>query len=407
MRIANVEDARLAARRRLPKIFFEYIDGAAFSEQTARANTADFDQWLVDQRVLCDVAVRDLTTTFLGETRALPFMLGPVGFSGLFAPHGEILAARAAHAAGVPYCLSNFAITSLEALRAATPGPLWFQLYVMRDRTLVEAFIRRAEAARCEALCVTVDTAVGGVRERDNRNGFRSLTRMTPGMALALLTKPAWCARILAAGMPRIGNMADRPEYGTQVLEQATRLAQQVDSAFTWADMQAIRQRWTGKLVIKGILSARDAQRAAEAGADAIVVSNHGGRQLDCSPSTISVLPEIVAAVGDRVDVLLDGGVRRGAHVVKALALGAKGILLGRAYAYGLGAGGEAGVADVIRMIATEIDVTIGHMGVTSIGQLRREGRALLRHRDAPAPALRPDPVAERYRVLEAERLTA
>lgn len=407
MRIANVDDARLVARRRLPKIFFEYLDGAAFSEQTARANIADFDHWMVDQRVLCDVAERDLTTTFLGQTRKLPLMLGPLGFSGLFAPHGEILAARAAHAAGVPYCLSNFAIASLEALRAATPGPLWFQLYVMRDRSLVEAFIKRAEAARCEALCVTVDTSVGGVRERDNRNGFRSLTRMTPAMMLALLTKPAWCARILTAGMPRIGNMSDRPEYGSQVLEQAVRLTQQIDSAFTWADMQAIRQRWTGKLVVKGILSARDAQRAADAGADAIVVSNHGGRQLDCSPSTISVLPEIVAAVGDRVEVLLDGGVRRGAHVVKALALGAKGVLLGRAYAYGLSAGGEAGVANVIKMIATEIDVTIGHMGVASIAQLQREGRALLRHRDGPTPALRPDPVAERYRVLDSERLTA
>ena len=407
MTIANVEDARLVARRRLPKIFFEYLDGAAFSEQTARANIADFDQWLVDQRVLCDVGERDLTTTILGQKRALPVMLGPVGFSGLFAPHGEILAARAAHAAGTAYCLSNFGIASLEALRAATPGPLWFQLYVMRDRSLVETFIQRAEAARCEALCVTVDTSVGGVRERDNRNGFRQLTRLTPRMALALLTKPAWCARMLPLGMPRIGNMADRPEYGTQVLEQAARLAQQIDSAFTWADMAAIRQRWTGKLVIKGILSARDAERAADAGADAIVVSNHGGRQLDCSPSTISVLPEIVAAVGDRVEVLLDGGIRRGAQVVKALALGAKGVLLGRAYAYGLGAGGEAGVANVIRMIATEIDVTIGHMGLSSIAQLQREGRAVLRHRDAPAPALRPDPVSERYRVLDTERLTA
>ena len=388
MIIANVEDARLTARRRLPRIFFDYIDGASFSEQTARANIGDFDRWLLDQRVLVDVAARDLSTTVLGKPWPLPFMLGPVGFSGLFAPRGEVLAARAAHAVGVPYCLSNFGITSLAALRQATQGPLWFQLYVMKDRSLSEAFMQRAEQAGVEALCVTVDNPVGGVRERDNRSGFRHARRVTPRMALALMTRPAWCAGILAAGSPRIGNLADWPEYGGTVLEQASKLADQIDPAFTWADLRRIRDRWTGKLVLKGILSAADAERAADAGADAIVVSNHGGRELDGAPSTIAVLPEIVAAVGHRLDVLFDSGVRRGVHVVKALALGAKGVLLGRAYAYGLGAGGQAGVAHVMQMLATEVDVTIGHMGIASIAALRREGRGLLRHRDAPLPAI-------------------
>jgi len=210
MKIANVYDAREVARRRLPKVFFEYIDGAAFGEQTAVANIEDFDQWLLEQRVLVDVSERDLSVTFLDERRPLPFMLGPVGFSGLFAPRGEILAARAAHAAGIPFCLSNFGITSLEALRKATTGPIWFQLYVMKDRAVAEGFMQRAERAGVEALCVTVDTSVGGVRERDNRNGFRSLTRITPGLALALLRRPLWCARIAAAGRTRIGNLDDR-----------------------------------------------------------------------------------------------------------------------------------------------------------------------------------------------------
>jgi isopentenyl diphosphate isomerase/L-lactate dehydrogenase-like FMN-dependent dehydrogenase len=387
MGIFNVEDARRLAEKRLPKIFFDYIDGAAFSEQTAAANVADFDAWLLEQRVLVDVSKRDLSTTILGRPQKLPFMLGPVGFSGLFAPRGEILAARAAHAAGIPYCLSTFAITSLEELRAATDGPIWFQLYVLRDRSLAELFIQRAEKARAEALCVTVDTSVGGVRERDNRNGFRSVTRVTPRLGLSMIARPMWSLQMAAVGNPRIGNLADQPQYGRRVLEQASRIANQIDSALTWQDIARLRERWKGKLVIKGILNAEDARRAADSGADGLVVSNHGGRQLDCAPSTISVLPEIVAATGDRLEVLLDGGVRRGAHVAKALALGARGVLLGRAYAFGLGAAGGKGVADIIRLIATELDVTIGHMGVRTIDELRAGGMSLLRRRGFPLPA--------------------
>ncbi len=392
MLLANVEDARKLAKRRVPKIFFDYIDGAAFSEQTARANIDDFDEWQLEQRVLHDVDARDLSTSFLGARRPLPFMLGPVGFSGLFAPRGEILAARAAHEAGIAFCLSNFGLTSLERLRGATPGPLWFQLYVLRRRELSEMFLERAERAGCEAVAVTVDTSVGGVRERDIRNGFRSTMHLTPRILMGLLQRPAWCMQIAMAGNLRIENLADFPEYGRKVLEQSVLLGKEMDSRLTWEDLKWLREKWRGKLVIKGILNAEDARRAADVGADAIVVSNHGGRQLDCSPSTIAVLPEIAEAVGNELDVLLDSGIRRGAQIVKALALGAKGVLLGRAYAYGLGAGGQEGVSQVIKALTVEIDTTIGHMGVTSIDQLRAEGKSLLRRRGASRPpAPRPD----------------
>lgn len=381
MIIASWEDARALARRRLPKVFFDYIDGAAFSEATARANIEDFEAWQLNQRVLTNVATRDLTTTFLSATRPLPFMLGPVGFTGLFAPNGEILAARAAHAVGMPFCLSNNAIASLERLRAATDGPIWFQLYVLRERRLADMFLERAERAECEALVVTVDTAVGGIRERDLRSGFRSLKRITPSLAASLMTRPAWCARISSAGFPKIENLADYPQLGSYALEQASNLGAAIDPTFSWDDMQRIRERWKRKLVIKGILSAEDAVRCAGIGADGIVVSNHGGRQLDTAPSTIQVLPEIVAAAGSRLDVMLDGGIRRGAQIVKALALGAKGVMLGRAYAYALAAADQPGVATMIALLRQEIDVTIGHMGVARVADLHARREQVLRRR--------------------------
>jgi isopentenyl diphosphate isomerase/L-lactate dehydrogenase-like FMN-dependent dehydrogenase len=388
--IANVEDARALAKRRIPKIFFDYIDGAAFGEKTAKANIEDFDEWLLEQRVLRNVDKRDLSTTFLGARRPVPFMLGPVGFSGLFAPRGEILAAQAAHSAGIAFCLSNFGLTALEDLRAATPGPLWFQLYVLRRREISEKFLERAERARCEAVAITVDTAVGGIRERDNRNGFRSATRLTPKIIAGLLRHPMWCARIAIGGNLRIGNLADYPEYGRRVLEQSVLRGREIDPSLTWEDLRWVQSTWKGKLVIKGVLNADDARCAVDVGADGVIVSNHGGRQLDCASSTISVLPEIASAVGSQIDILLDGGIRRGAQIVKALALGAKGVLLGRAYAYGLGADGRRGVSQVINVLKAELDSSIGHMGLTSVDELRREGPTTLRHR--LQGRLRPDP---------------
>lgn len=377
MPFVNVEDARQAAKRRLPKIFFDYIDGGAFAEETMAANRTDFSRWKLRQRVLVDCAQRDLSTTILGETHKLPFMLGPVGFLGLYAGHGEIEAARAAHQAGTALCLSTFSIASIGELRSRTNGPLHFQLYVLSDRGLCDEFIAQARDAGIDTLYLTVDTAITSVRERDIRNGFRSLTRVTPSLMARLLMHPRWCLDMWQAGSPRVGAIAHRPEFGTSVLEQASHLSRNIDKSLSWSDVEWLRQRWPGRLVIKGILDPSDAIQAKTHGANAIVVSNHGGRQLDGASSTIAMLPGIVDAVGD-LEVLVDGGFRRGADIVKALAVGASGVLLGRAYVYGLGAAGAAGVARVIAHLAEEVDITLALMGLRSVSELKNVGRAAL-----------------------------
>ncbi|WGD28984.1 alpha-hydroxy acid oxidase [Ancylobacter sp. WKF20] len=379
--IVNVEDARAAAKARLPRIFFDYVDGGAFGEETLAANRADFARWTLVQRVLNDVSARDLTTHYLGASHPLPFMLGPVGFLGLYAGKGEIAAARAAHAAGVPLCLSTFSIASLGQLRAATAGPLAFQLYVLSDRAIGDELLAQAEEAGVETLFLTVDTAITSVRERDVRNGFRALTRISPALGLRLLTRPAWCLDMLRAGMPEVGAVAHRPEFGKGVLEQASNLSRRIDTRLSWADVERLRARWKGRLVLKGILSPEDARLAQTAGADGIVVSNHGGRQLDGAASTIAALPGIAEAVDGGIEILFDGGIRRGADIIKALALGASGVLLGRAYVYGLAAAGEAGVARIIAHLTEEVSLTLGLMGLTSIDQLKKLGPAALRPR--------------------------
>ncbi|QIB34139.1 alpha-hydroxy acid oxidase [Ancylobacter pratisalsi] len=381
MSLINVADARRAAERRLPRIFFDYVDGGAFAEETLRANREDYGRWTLVQRVLNDISQRDLSTGFLGQRHRLPFMLGPVGFLGLYAGGGEMAAARAAAAAGIPLCLSTFSIASLTELRAATTGPLQFQLYVMSDRAIGEELIAQARAAGVETLYLTVDTAITAVRERDVRNGFRSLTRITPSLALRLATRPAWCLDMARAGLPQVGAVKHRPEFGKGVLEQASNLSRRIDTRLSWKDVDWLRARWDGKLVLKGILSPEDARLAHRAGADAIVVSNHGGRQLDGAASTIAALPAIAEALAGDLEILFDGGVRRGADIVKALALGASGVLLGRAYVYGLAAGGEAGVARIIDHLAEEVDITLALMGLTSVDALKQRGRDALRPR--------------------------
>jgi len=377
--IINVEDARKAARRKLPRIFFDYIDGGSFSETTLCANQADFARYELRQRVLVDVRERDLSTTFLGKAHALPFALGPVGFTGLFWRSGELAAAAAAERAGIAFSLSNFAIATIGEIRQKSAGTLYAQLYVLRDRSLMEALIEDAERHGVEALVLTVDTAVTGVRERDERNGFRSLDRITPRLALQFARRPRWCAAVLSAGFPQVGIARGRPQLGSGALAQAGNLARQIEQGLTWDDLVWLRKRWRGRLAVKGILSAEDARRAVASGADAIIVSNHGGRQLDGAPSTISVLPEIAASVGNQIEVLFDGGVRRGTQIVKALALGAHGVFLGRAYVYGLAADGERGVSRVIELLAAEVSITMALMGVRSVSELRQGGRALLR----------------------------
>ncbi len=379
---ANMDDVRARAARRLPRVFFEYIDGAAFSEETARRNISDFQRIELRQRVLRDVSERSLAGPLLGKERSMPLALGPVGFSGLFEADGEIAAARAAHTNGLPYCLSTFGITSLRRLREKTDGALWFQLYVLTDRELATEMIQAAIDADVEALVLTVDTPVHGIREKDIRNGFRSLTGVTPKLAFALAQRPGWCARILRKGaVPRIGNLDSRPEMGRNALEQAVSIASKVDASMTWEDVDWIRERWPRKLIIKGLTEAEDARSCVAHGADGVVISNHGGRQLDQSRSTIDALPDIVEAVGDSTEILIDGGFRRGSDVYKALALGANGVLLGRAYAYGLAAAGEKGVDAVIAMIRTELDTQMAQTGLTQLREVARHRDEVLRIR--------------------------
>lgn len=367
----NIEDLRILARRRLPRMFFDYLDGGAFSETTLRRNRTDFERIVLEQRVLVDIRDRDLGHTFLGQRRSLPVMLGPIGFCGMMSAGGEMKVARAAEQSGIGMCLSTFSIASLEQTAAATRQPIAFQLYVFRDRGLAESMVARAEAAGVETLFVTVDASVSGIRERDTRNGFRTATRLGIRPMIDLALHPRWCLAHARHGRPQLGNVAGNPAMGRGVMAQAARLSSQIDPSLVWKDLDWLRQRWKGRLVVKGILSVGDAEKAVAMGADAIVVSNHGGRQLDGAPSSISMLPSIASAVGRQTEVLFDGGIRRGTDIFKALALGADGVLLGRAYIYGLAAHGEAGVVEVLRHLRAELDVALALTGLRSIAELK------------------------------------
>ena len=381
MKPVNVSDYRELARRRLPKIFFDYIDGGSFDEMTMQANRMDFGDFALKQNVLVEPRPQDLSATYLGARHPLPFMLGPVGFLGLYAGGGEAKAVRAAHAVKIPFCLSTFSIASLADLRAETTGPLHFQLYVLKDRTLCEEFIVAAEHAGVDTLFVTVDTAITGIRERDVRNGFRSLTKVTPGLFARLLLRPRWLADIALRGTPSVRAIEHRAEFGRGALEQAANLSRGIDNTLSWKDIAWLRERWRGKLVIKGVLDADDAVKARDAGCDGIVISNHGGRQLDGASSTIRALPSIRAAVGPDFCLMVDGGIRRGTDIIKIIGLGADGVMLGRAYAYGLSAAGEHGVAGVIAILKKEISISLTLMGIASIDELKARGREVVTDR--------------------------
>lgn len=378
MTIVNIDDLRLAARKRLPKLFFDYIDGGSFAEETYRRNRDDFSLLQLRQNVLGNYAEPDLATEYLGRRHPLPFMLGPVGFLGLYTRNGEQKAACAADAAGIPFCLSTFSIASLADLRQATDGVLHFQLYVLDDRALCEEFLSAAEEAGVEALYVTVDTAITAIRERDVRNGFRSLTRVTPRLFASLCRKPGWLFDVGRGGIPSVRAVEHRTDFGRGALEQAANLSRRIDKRLAWKDIEALRDRWKGKLIIKGILSPEDAKKAQAIGVDGIVISNHGGRQLDGAMSTIAALPDIRAAVGPDFTLMLDGGVRRGSDIVKALGMGADGVMLGRAYTYGLAAKGQAGVDRAIETLRREISITLALMGVSSIADLKERGSHLI-----------------------------
>ena len=384
---ANIDDLRSMARRRLPSMLSGFVDSGASSERTLAANTEDFHRWTLNQRVLVDISSRSLRTHFLGAERALPFMLAPLGLTGLLWPRGEIAAARAAEAAAIPYCLSTASICSLEEVaQAVGPGTVCFQLYVLKQRSLTEHLLERTRAAGVNTLFLTVDATIGGIREADVRSGFRTADRPSPRAAFDMLRHMGWALSLLRAPWPRVGNVADWPDIGGGIMAQASAIVRQLDPTLSWRDVRWLRDRWQGRLIVKGILSSDDAQRAVDAGADGIVVSNHGGRQLDGARSSISVLPEIAAAVGGRTEILFDSGIRRGTHIVKALALGADACMIGRAFVWGLSAGGEAGVRKAIDLLRAEIDITLALMAVTSIEELRANGAAFLRREDEYHP---------------------
>jgi len=368
-----IEDLRQTSRRKVPRAFFEYADGGSYSEQTLNANRTDLERIKLRQKILVDVSKRSTRTTILGEPVSLPLALAPIGMCGMQHGDGEILACRAAQDAGIPFCLSTMSICSIEDVAAAVDKPFWFQLYVMKDRGFVRDLIQRAAAAKCSALMLTVDLQVLGQRHRDIKNGMTvppELHRLSNLIDIA--SKPAWALSILRGKRRTFGNLVGhiRGMENVNALSQWTQ--GQFDATLNWKDVEWIASQWGGKLILKGILDVEDARIAAKTGATALVVSNHGGRQLDGALSSITALPPIVEAVGSSIEVLFDGGVRSGQDVMRALALGARGCLSGRAFVYGLGAGGQAGVARAIEIIRNELDVSMALTGVNSVAEIDR-----------------------------------
>lgn len=369
-RDVNIADLRDKARRRLPRVVFDFIDGGAQDETTLEANCRDLSAIRLNPHVLVDVSTRKLSVELFGQTFAAPIVLSPVGLTGLATPKGELDAARAAEAAGIGYCLSTNASTSIEELAAATRQPFWFQLYVMKDRGLTRSLMERAKAAGCSVLVMTVDLAAHGRRERDARNGFSVPPRISVPDAVNALMHPGWLYRTMTGERLTFANYKTGADEG--FLELSKHIANQFDPSITWEDIAWAKEVWGGPLVIKGILRADDARKALDHGADGISVSNHGGRQLDGVPSAIRALPGVVDAVDGRIPVLMDGGVRRGADIVRARALGAKACLVGRAFVYGLAALGPQGAARAIEILHQELDNTLALLGLPSIDDVDR-----------------------------------
>jgi L-lactate dehydrogenase (cytochrome) len=365
--VTCIEDLRQIARRKVPRAFFDYTEAGSYAQETLRANREDMERIKLRQRVLVDMAKRSLSTTILGEPVPLPLALAPVAMTGLVHGDGEILACRAAHQAGVPYTLSTMSICSIEDVAGAVGKPFWFQLYVMRDRGFVRSLIERAAAARCSALVVTVDLQVLGQRHCDIKNGLSVPPEMKLKNIIDMTTKPAWVLSVLRSRRRTFGNLAGHVRGMDNIASLAQWTATQFDQALNWKDIEWIRSLWPGKLILKGILDIEDAKLATKTGASAIVVSNHGGRQLDGAPSSISMLPEIANAVGSEIEIMFDGGIRSGQDLMRALALGARSCMIGRSYIYGLGAGGQAGVVKAVEIIGKELDVTMALTGVKSV----------------------------------------
>lgn len=383
--ILNVDDFQAAARRRLPKIFADYIEGGAFSETTLARNRADLERLRLRQRVLMPVGAPDLRVSIRGEAVALPFGPGPVGFMGLYRRGGEVAVARAALRAGVSPVLSSFSIAGLRTVTAATGAAPDFQLYLDRDP---EVNLERLETARqvgVRRIFFTVDTAVTSVRERDVRNGFRTLDRITPGLLWQFAHRPAWSLDVLRGGFPEVELAGGRPEYGRGALAQARNLSSRLETNLTWDMLRKLRSQWTGQLIVKGLMDEEDMRIARDCGVDGIVVSNHGGRQLDHGGSTISKVKAARQAIGPDLALYVDGGFRRGTDIIKAIALGADFVLLGRPFAWAVAAGGEKAVDHLFTLLASEIAITLQLMGLASVRQLAALGEAALE--PAPGPA--------------------
>jgi L-lactate dehydrogenase (cytochrome) len=368
-----IEDLRQTAFRKVPRQFFDYAEGGSYAEETLRANSKDLESIKLRQRILVDVANRSTATTILGEPVSMPLALAPIGACGMQHGDGEILACRAAQAAGIPFTLSTMSICSIEDVAAEVDKPFWFQLYVMKDRGFARSLVERAAAAKCSALVLTVDLQILGQRHRDIKNGMTVPPEWRVANVIDMATKPAWLLSVARAKRRTFGNLAGYVlGKGEDVNSLSIWIAGQFDATLNWKDVEWIRGIWPGKLILKGILDVEDARTAAKTGATALVVSNHGGRQLDGAPSSISALPPIVDAVGSSIEVMFDGGIRSGQDIMRALALGARACMSGRAYIYGLGAGGQAGVAAAIEIMRKELDVSMALTGINSIAEIDR-----------------------------------
>ena len=370
--ITNIEDLRVLAQRRVPRMFYDYADSGSWTEGTYRANESEFSKIRLRQRVAVNIESRSVRTQMIGEDVAMPVALAPTGLTGMQHADGEILAARAAERFNVPFTLSTMSICSIEDVAANTTKPFWFQLYVMRDRGFMERLIDRAKAAKCSALVLTLDLQVLGQRHKDIKNGLSAPPKPTIANLINLATKPRWCLGMLGTKRRQFGNIVGHVAGVDNMSSLSAWTNQQFDPRLNCGDVEWIRKRWGGKLVLKGILDVEDARIAVRTGADAIIVSNHGGRQLDGAMASIEAVPAIADAVGRQIEVWMDGGIRSGQDVLKAVALGARGTMIGRAFLYGLGALGEAGVTRCLEIIYKELDITMAFCGKTNILEVDR-----------------------------------
>ena len=368
--VACVEDLRKQMQRRVPRMFYDYCESGSWTESTLDANETDLQAIKFRQRVAIDVSERSTAMKMLGQDVPMPVALAPTGLTGMQHADGEILAAQAAEAFGVPFTLSTMSICSIEDVAANTSKPFWFQLYVMRDRNFIRNLVERARAANCSALMITLDLQIMGQRHKDVRNGLSAPPKMTLGNIMNLATKPSWCLGMLGTRRRQFRNIVGHVEGVKDMSSLADWTTSQFDPRLSWEDVAEIRRMWDGKVILKGILDAEDAKQAVNVGADAIVVSNHGGRQLDGAASSITALPAIVDAVGDKTEVWMDGGIRTGQDVLRAVALGARGTLIGRAFLYGLGAGGRAGVTRVLEILHKELDMTMALCGRSNLSEV-------------------------------------